>query len=147
MDNSTVETNTFSCSRIEDLPQIVNNILAFAGSSKVWLFVGELGAGKTTLIKQICKVLGVKEEVTSPTFAIINEYKAANEIIYHFDFYRIKNEKEAENIGVGEYIYSGNYCFIEWPQKIENLLPDKLLLIDIKIKNEENRVFELTKYE
>lgn len=109
--------------------------------------VGDLGAGKTTLIKEICRTLGVTDEVSSPTFAIINEYLAVDEPLYHFDFYRLKDEQEAIDIGVMEYFDSGVYCFIEWPQKVENILPDELLVIAIESKGGEERVFKLTKYD
>ncbi len=147
MGNSKQTVLKLSCSSIKELPQIAKKMLSFADQLKVWLFVGELGAGKTTLIKEICKTLGVKDEVASPTFAIINEYIANQNPLYHFDFYRIKNEEEAMDIGVSDYFYSGNYCFIEWPQKVESLLPDELLLIDIEGFDNENRIFKLTKYE
>ena len=147
MGSSQQATLELSCSSISELPQIANKLKLFANTIKVWLFVGDLGAGKTTLIKEICKTLGVKEEVTSPTFAIINEYEAYQNPLYHFDFYRLKNEQEAIDIGVSEYFHSGNYCFIEWPQKVEAILPDELLLINIKGFDDEKRVFKLTKYE
>jgi len=147
MGNSQQAGLELSCSSIKELPLIADKLLSFADKIKVWLFVGELGAGKTTLIKEVCKTLGVKDEVTSPTFAIINEYVAEKNPLYHFDFYRIKNEEEAVDIGVSEYFYSGNYCFIEWPQKVENLLPNELLLINIEGSDDESRVFKLTKYE
>lgn len=136
-----------SCSSIEELPQIAKKITYFANGLKVWLFVGELGAGKTTLIKELCKFMGVMDEVSSPTFAIINEYLADNKPLYHFDFYRLKNEQEGVDIGVMEYFDSGAYCFIEWPQKIQNLLPDEFIMIDIESLGDEKRVFKLTKYE
>ena len=92
--------------------------------------------------------LGVKDETASPTFSIINEYAGdASNSIYHFDFYRIKNEDEALNLGVEEYFYSGNYCFIEWPERIERLLPDNFLIIKIKGNEGEKRTFNLTRYE
>ena len=99
---------------------------------KIYFFIGEMGAGKTTLIKEICKALGVREMVNSPTFAIINEYHTGTETIYHFDCYRIKNKGEAEDIGVGDYIHSGNYCFIEWPDVIEEMVDTDYVTITIK---------------
>ncbi len=147
MDNAQLDSLTISCSTKDELPQIANEVFSFANTIKIWLFVGELGAGKTTFIKELCKVLGVKDEVSSPTFSIINEYLADQTSVYHFDFYRLKNVDEAMDIGVVDYFYSGNYCFIEWPQKVEVILPDELLMIDIEGSEGENRDFKLTKYE
>ena len=90
-----------------------------------------MGAGKTTLIKSLCECLGTTEPVTSPTFSIVNEYIGANSRIYHFDFYRLKNETEALDMGYEEYFYSGAYCFIEWPEKIPGLLPEHYISVGI----------------
>lgn len=147
MDKTQLEELTLSCSKKEELPQIAKASLEFAGKIKVWLFVGDLGAGKTTFIKELSKFLGVSDEVSSPTFSIINEYLGDSSKVFHFDFYRIKNVDEAINIGVVEYFLSGNHCFIEWPQKIESILPDELILINIETGMGENRVFKLRKYE
>jgi len=106
-------------------------------NKKIIAFYGEIGAGKTTFIKAVCKQLGVIDNAVSPTFSLINEYStSAGEKVYHFDFYRIKNEVEALDMGVEEYFYSGNYCFIEWPEKIEGLLPESCLKIKISVKDE-----------
>jgi len=147
MDKSHEKVLQLSCSTKKELPQIAKSIIKFAGAIKIWLFVGDLGAGKTTLIKQVCHVLGVVDEVASPTFAIVNEYLSPDIMVYHFDFYRLNNAKEALTIGVEEYFYSGNYCFIEWPQKIEEILPDEFLIIKIIGSEGEKRVFNLTKHE
>ncbi|MFT5078220.1 tRNA (adenosine(37)-N6)-threonylcarbamoyltransferase complex ATPase subunit type 1 TsaE [Patiriisocius sp. Uisw_047] len=115
---------------IQELPQVAALILKGA-STKNLLFYGEMGVGKTTLIKQLAIELNVKDTIGSPSFSIVNEYKAADDIIYHFDFYRIEDKIEALDIGVEEYFYSGHWNFIEWPEKIEGLLPenaDKLYL-------------------
>jgi tRNA threonylcarbamoyladenosine biosynthesis protein TsaE len=99
-----------------------------------------MGAGKTTLIKSICKVLGVKDNVSSPTFSLVNEYHTIKgEIVYHFDFYRIKSEEEASDIGVDEYFYSDEYCFVEWPSMIPSLWPDEYVMINIEIISEKER--------
>ena len=100
---------------------------------RIFAFYGEMGAGKTTFIKALCKSLGSKDNITSPTFAIINEYDTPKSgQIYHFDFYRIKNIEEAMDIGIDDYLNSGDYCFIEWPEKIEALLPEELIEVTIK---------------
>ena len=115
---------------IDELPGIAKWILKFSEQEKFWIFEGEMGAGKTTFIKIICECLGVKSIVQSPTFGLVNEYKTEmGQTIYHFDFYRIKNEEEVMDMGIEEYFYSGNYCFIEWPSKIKSQLPEKYLKI------------------
>ncbi|MDR1624814.1 MAG: tRNA (adenosine(37)-N6)-threonylcarbamoyltransferase complex ATPase subunit type 1 TsaE [Tannerellaceae bacterium] len=103
------------------------------GEGAVFAFHGNMGAGKTTFIKAICEELGVTDVINSPTFALINEYRsgASGELIYHFDFYRINKQSEAEDLGVGDYFYSGALCFIEWPEKIEALLPEDVVNISI----------------
>src|SRR3984885_8559953 len=98
-----------------------------------------MGAGKTTLIKALCESLGTAEPVTSPTFSIVNEYEGAGNKIFHFDFYRLKNETEALDMGYEEYFYSGAYCFIEWPEKIPNLLPEHYISIRIEVTDENSR--------
>jgi len=114
---------------LNDLPRAAKELIDFAGPNRVFLFYGEMGAGKTTLIKSVCKVLGVLDPVSSPTFSIVNEYLSDSESVYHFDFYRIKNETEAYDLGYEDYLYSGNYCFIEWPEKIANLLPERFVKV------------------
>ena len=100
---------------------------------KVYCFYGKMGAGKTTFIKAICEEMGVLETVNSPTFSIVNEYEAKNgEIIYHFDCYRINKIQEALDLGAEEYLYSGNYCFIEWPENIDAILPDNVVSVVIE---------------
>ena len=101
------------------------------GESHVFAFYGKMGSGKTTFIKAVCEELGVNDVITSPTFAIVNEYTANEESIYHFDFYRIKKLEEVYDMGFEEYFYSGNYCFIEWPELVEPLLPEDTLCVCI----------------
>src|ERR1700710_1617150 len=108
---------------LADLDTTASQIIAFADTQNIFLFYGDMGAGKTTLIRSLCKQLGTVDNVASPTFSIVNEYKAPNKNIYHFDFYRLKTQTEALDMGFEEYLYSGNYCFIEWPEKIPDLLP------------------------
>ncbi|HBC05002.1 MAG TPA: tRNA (adenosine(37)-N6)-threonylcarbamoyltransferase complex ATPase subunit type 1 TsaE [Aequorivita sp.] len=103
--------------------------------SKIFLFYGNMGVGKTTLIKELVKQLGVMEISSSPSFSIVNEYDTPSGAIYHFDFYRIKDINEAFDIGLEDYLYSGNYIFIEWPEKIDQLLPEIANRIDIKNNN------------
>ena len=98
-----------------------------------------MGAGKTTLIKDLCNVLGVAGETTSPTFSIVNEYEGQDGPVYHFDFYRLKDQSEALDMGYEEYFYSGNYCFIEWPEKIANLIPDSYTGVRIHILDATSR--------
>ena len=111
----------------------------------VFAFHGAMGAGKTTFIKAICEELGVEDVINSPTFAIINEYlsQTTNELIYHFDFYRINKLSEAENIGTSDYFYSGALCFIEWPEKIEELLPETVVNVSIMENPDESRTIEI----
>lgn len=115
------------------LDKIAKLIIAKA-EHKILLFNGEMGAGKTTLIKAICKYLGVQDTVSSPTFSLVNEYEGDNSIIYHFDFYRIKDEEEAYAMGFEEYEYNGDYLFIEWGERISNLLPEEIHNINLSIE-------------
>ena len=110
---------------------------------KILLFYGEMGVGKTTLIKEIIKTLGGTNEVTSPTFSLINEYEVENDFVYHFDFYRLEDVSEALDIGIEEYLYSGHWVFIEWPSKIDVLLPDKVVKIHLKLNNNGSRALDL----
>ena len=120
----THEGGLFRAVEIEDLGTVAQHIVEQMADCRVWLFRGEMGSGKTTLIKQVCKTLGVQDVMSSPTFSIINEYRVDDlTAIYHFDFYRIKNEAEAIDIGTEEYFYSGNLCMVEWPEKIPGLVP------------------------
>jgi tRNA threonylcarbamoyladenosine biosynthesis protein TsaE len=130
------------------LPLVAKQILFFAEEYKVWIFEGEMGAGKTTIIKAVCKELKVQDTVQSPTYTLVNEYRTEkNEVCYHFDFYRIKNESEAMDIGFEEYLDSGFYCFIEWPSKIPTLLPAKYLKISINFVDQNRRIIHLSKHE
>jgi len=118
---------------LDELDATAASILSFSPHNRVFLFYGDMGAGKTTLIKSLCRSLGVTDNISSPTFAIVNEYRAASNTIYHFDFYRLKKETEAMDMGFEEYLYSGNYCFIEWPEKVPELLPETYISINIQV--------------
>jgi len=123
---------TLTFSNIEQLPDVARRLLDEFPDQRFFAFFGPMGVGKTTLIKELCAQLGVTQNVCSPTFAIVNEYSdRSGEPVYHFDFYRIKKLEEAYDIGYEEYFYSGCYCFTEWTEKIEPLLPDRYLRIDI----------------
>lgn len=133
----------FIAKNIADLDQICEKLIE-QFHHKVILFYGEMGNGKTTLIKQLCKKLGVTEPTSSPTFSIVNEYKTNdNKTIYHFDFYRIKDETEVLDFGYEEYLYSNNFCFIEWPEKIPNMIPNNTEKVYINIDEDGNRVITL----
>ena len=119
--------------QLSDLQKTAQLLLNHFPDERVFAFYGTMGAGKTTFIKAICHELGSDDYVTSPTFALINEYTTVEgSIIYHFDFYRIKKLEEAFDLGYEDYIYSGNYCFIEWPEMIEQLLPEGIVEVRIK---------------
>lgn len=133
-------TITFS---IEQLPAVAQQILD-QNPSKVILFNGDMGVGKTTLIKQLCKTLGVQDATSSPTFSLVNEYQADNnQTVYHFDFYRLNKETEALDMGIDDYLYSGNWCFIEWSEKIANLIPQQHTVINIELLPTGERTLEL----
>ena len=116
---------------IDQLEEVAQQIIT-RNPKKVILFHGEMGVGKTTLIKQLCKTLGVVGATSSPTFSLVNEYEAdANQLVYHFDFYRLNKEEEALDMGIDDYLYSDNWCFIEWAEKIPNLIPETHSVITI----------------
>ena len=112
---------------------------------KIWKFYGPMGAGKTTLIKMLCKAWGVEDEPTSPTYSLVNEYSGKTGTIYHFDFYRLENVEEALEIGVEDYLYQGNRCLIEWPELIEDLLPTHSPSIEIQYHGDDARTITLKK--
>ena len=130
---------------LEELSIVARKCIDYFSDNRIILFYGEMGAGKTTLIKEICRQYEVIDNVTSPTFSIVNEYHTKTHgIIYHFDFYRIKNEDEALDMGYEEYLFSGNRCLIEWPEKISNLLPADSVKVELKLKDSERHI-SLTK--
>ena len=128
---------------IKSLDTINDSAIEFIktmGDNTVFAFHGDMGAGKTTFIKAICENLGVDDVINSPTFAIVNEYRSdSGELIYHFDFYRIKNEEEAYDFGYEDYLYSGSLCFIEWPERIESLLPHDTVNVSITVQDDGSR--------
>ena len=130
---------------VDKLQHAAGQLVQFAGDEKIFLFYGDMGAGKTTFIKSLCKCLGAAENVTSPTFSIVNEYRGTVAKIYHFDFYRLKKQEEALDMGYEEYFYSGNYCFIEWPEKIAGLLPEHYIRIEIGVLSATERQLTFTK--
>ena len=136
--------NNIKVQNIENLAAAARKFVDEMGENRVFAFYGKMGAGKTTFIKAICEALGVEDVVTSPTFAIVNEYAdASGSPVYHFDFYRIKNLKEAYDIGCEEYFYSGYPCFIEWPELVEELLPENVVTVRIEVPDDESRVVSI----
>lgn len=124
------------------LKEVAEAILKAYPKERVFGFYGEMGTGKTTLIKELCKVLGVQDITSSPTFAIVNEYwTEGGQPIYHFDFYRIDEPADATRIGFEEYLYSGSYCFIEWTEKVEPILQDDFIPISIRRVDDQTRTF------
>jgi tRNA threonylcarbamoyladenosine biosynthesis protein TsaE len=130
---------------LAELDAAAQKIINEAGAEKTFLFYGSMGAGKTTLIKSLCKQLGTDDNIASPTFAIVNEYRLPKGGIYHFDFYRLKTQNEALDMGFEEYLYSGNYCFIEWPEKIPDLLPLHYVTIKIQVADNNSRTISVAK--
>ncbi|MGN0036677.1 MAG: tRNA (adenosine(37)-N6)-threonylcarbamoyltransferase complex ATPase subunit type 1 TsaE [Bacteroidaceae bacterium] len=117
---------------LDQIHEAARQFIAAMGDNTVFAFYGPMGAGKTTFIKAVCEVLGVTDVINSPTFAIVNEYRSdSGELIYHFDFYRINRVEEAYDFGYEDYLYSGALCFIEWPERIEELLPEDTVRVRI----------------
>ena len=126
---------------LEHINDAAREFVDAMGGNKVFAFYGKMGAGKTTFIKAVCEVLGVTDVINSPTFAIVNEYLDGNEKpIYHFDFYRIKKEEEVYDMGYEDYVYSGNLCFMEWTELIEDLLPEDAVKVTIEEREDGSRV-------
>ncbi|MFK7906171.1 MAG: tRNA (adenosine(37)-N6)-threonylcarbamoyltransferase complex ATPase subunit type 1 TsaE [Chitinophagales bacterium] len=130
---------------LDDLAMAASSLLDFAGEGKVFVFYGQMGAGKTTFIQRICKQLQSLDAVSSPTYGLVNEYTLPDKnLIFHLDLYRLKNLEEAYDIGIEEYLYSGDYCLIEWPQIIEPLL-ESYIKVEISLAADESRVINLSK--
>jgi len=133
----------------DELDQVANKLLVEFQKldCKIWRFDGDMGAGKTTLITHLMKEMKVEDHVSSPTFSIVNEYLSDKEgTIYHFDFYRIEDEMEAFDIGTEEYLYSGNWCFLEWAERIENLLPEEIGVLQLTTTEDQNRFITIQHY-
>ena len=125
---------------IDTIREAAREFIEKMGDHKVFAFYGKMGAGKTTFVKAIFEELGVNDVITSPTFAIVNEYEAHNASIYHFDFYRIKKIEEVYDMGYEDYFYSGGLCFIEWPELIEDLLPEDAVKVTISVNDNDERI-------
>jgi tRNA threonylcarbamoyladenosine biosynthesis protein TsaE len=129
---------------LDEIASVASTLIA-QNLNKIILFKGEMGVGKTTFIKELCKQLGVQEATSSPTFSLVNEYQIKeNEYIYHFDMYRLKQEVEALDMGIEDYFYSGNWCFVEWSENIPSLIPDVHSVISITMLTDGKRELELT---
>lgn len=131
---------------VEMLPEAAREFIKIMGDNTVFAFYGEMGAGKTTFIAELCRALGVEDDVAnSPSFSIINEYRSAEtaELMYHFDLYRLESLDEAFDIGVEDYLDSGALCFIEWPDRIDDILPDDTVRVDIKVNDDGSRTLEI----
>ena len=128
---------------LSELKNVAREVIESLEGRTVVLLRGEMGAGKTTLISRIAAYLGAEDTVTSPTFALVNQYEGSECRIYHFDFYRIEEIEEVFDLGYEEYFYSGDLCFVEWPEKIEPLLPDDAMTVRITIGEDEHRIFEI----
>ena len=133
---------------LNELRTAASELVEKCGKVKIWLFSGEMGSGKTALIKAVCERLGVKDGMSSPTFAIVNVYDTQQgERIYHFDFYRLKNEREAYDLGAEEYFDSGNFCFVEWPEKIPSLIPGQHIEVKITPTDPTHRIIQYASHD
>jgi tRNA threonylcarbamoyladenosine biosynthesis protein TsaE len=127
------------------LPVAAKELLRHSGNNKIFAFYGSMGAGKTTIIKAICESLGAIDIVSSPTFTLVNEYKTSlGESIFHIDFYRIKKQEEVFDFGIEEYLTGDSYCFMEWPELIEELLPHETVIVKISVDNHEQRILSIS---
>nr|WP_290508200.1 tRNA (adenosine(37)-N6)-threonylcarbamoyltransferase complex ATPase subunit type 1 TsaE [Algoriphagus sp.] len=133
---------------LKDLEEIAQWLIEEASEEKIWVFQGEMGAGKTTLIRMIADKMGLVDEVSSPTFSLVNHYETqTGESIYHFDFYRLEDPDEALDIGIEEYFYSGNYCWIEWPEKLGAYIPEHFLHVKIEYQSPSSRKITLEHFQ
>lgn len=128
---------------LSELERVAEEILSLIGERRVVLLRGGMGAGKTTLVSRIAAQLGAEDTVTSPTFALVNQYEGREGTIYHFDFYRINRVEEVFDFGYEEYFYSGELCFVEWPEMVEGLLPEDAMEVRITVGDDDKRIFEI----
>lgn len=132
---------TYQLNNIQSIAQnIIDNV-----DSKTLLFYGNMGVGKTTLIKEITKLLGVTDATSSPTFSLVNEYKGQSSVVFHFDFYRIKNEEEVYDIGIEDYFYQNAWSLVEWPEKIPNIIPEDAVKIELTENEDGSRTLKITR--
>ncbi|TYR34431.1 tRNA (adenosine(37)-N6)-threonylcarbamoyltransferase complex ATPase subunit type 1 TsaE [Sphingobacterium phlebotomi] len=131
---------TITVNNLQELDAAAKKILSGFPNDRIFLLCGNMGAGKTTLVNSFCRALGVSDSTSSPTFSIVNEYRSPHGPIYHFDFYRLKHEEEALDMGYEEYFYTDAYCFVEWPEKIPNLLPEESRQITITVSSPSSRI-------
>ncbi|WP_114752416.1 tRNA (adenosine(37)-N6)-threonylcarbamoyltransferase complex ATPase subunit type 1 TsaE [Pleomorphovibrio marinus] len=137
--------NTFNCNGLAQISECAKFVIDLCKDQRVWVFKGELGAGKTTLIQEVARQMNIIDRVSSPTFSLVNEYQnPRGDVFYHFDFYRIDKIEEAIEIGVDEYFNSGAYCWVEWGERIAELIPENFALIELLRKGEENRDITVT---
>lgn len=130
--------------QLDEASALAEQLLVAAGDRKVWCFEGNMGAGKTTLIAALCKALGVEHAISSPTYGLVHEYEGRDgRRICHFDFYRIQSEQEAFEMGAEDYFFSGDFCFIEWPERIPNLLPPQVFRLNIDIFEQSTRIIRI----
>ena len=135
---------TIAIESLESIDAAAKEFAQALGENRIVAFYGSMGAGKTTFISALCRYFGVEDDVCSPTFTIVNEYRAADgDSIFHFDFYRIDSLKEAVDIGFEEYLYSGSLCLIEWPEKVEQLLPEETMNVRITATGDDSRIIEI----
>lgn len=132
---------------LDEADQTARSLLEFGGDRAVWIFTGEMGSGKTTLIRSVCAALGVRDDVSSPTFSIVNPYASPSGTIYHFDLYRLKNEAELRDIGMEEYLDSDARCLIEWPQLAMPFLPSIFLEVGLTLHDDGRRVLSAVKHQ
>ena len=130
--------------RLDEIQDAARQLIEEAGDEKIWVFQGQMGAGKTTLIRALAKEMGVVDSVSSPTFALVNEYGVGGgKKVFHFDFYRLDDPNEALDIGIEEYFYGGDYCWIEWAEKIAQFIPEEFLLVRINTVSDQVRTITL----
>ena len=129
----------FTAQKLSDYTEVAKYIVALMEDHSIFLLIGQLGAGKTTLVQKICDLIDSQDVVSSPTFALINPYKTSKGMVYHMDMYRINDPEEAIDFGIEEYLWDGHYCFIEWPEKADHLIPEEALQVTIQVLHDDTR--------